>query len=93
MNNRDCPEQKNNLAANTCFNRLFFIILAVFLLCIMSVSAATNVTILYGWNGTEFVPVQVDAAGALKTTLNLSESTGLSPKSDNSYDIGSAGLR
>ena len=93
MNNRDCPEQKNNLAANTCFNRLFFIILAVFLLCIMSVSAATNVTILYGWNGTEFVPVQVDANGALKTTLNLSQSTGLSPKSDNSYDIGSAGLR
>ncbi|MDP6600457.1 MAG: hypothetical protein QF798_03415, partial [Candidatus Woesearchaeota archaeon] len=59
----------------------------------MNVSAATNVSVLYGWNGTSNVPIQVDAGGRLKTTLNLTKSTGMSPESDNAYDLGSTGLR
>ena len=33
-------------------------------------AATTNVSILYGWNGTNFVPVQVTAGGAIKTDIN-----------------------
>src|SRR3989344_3309327 len=56
-------------------------------------AGTTNVTILYGWNGTEFVPVQVDASGAMKTTLNLSESIAMNPQTDSIYSIGTSARR
>ena len=67
--------------------------LVFFMLSVVFSSAATNISVLHGWNGTEFVPMQVDSEGRLKTTLNLSESTGLLPDADNLRNIGSAALR
>ncbi|MEK6887390.1 MAG: hypothetical protein AABX14_00420, partial [Candidatus Aenigmatarchaeota archaeon] len=54
--------------------------------------ASTNVTLLYGYNGTQWVPLRTLPDGTLDTTLNLSESVGLNPKANNTYDIGSAAL-
>jgi len=84
---------KNSLLRNIIINKLFLIALTLFLLYIVSAFAATNVSVLYGWNGSATVPVQVDSAGRLKTTLNLSKSTGISPESDNAYDLGTTALR
>lgn len=84
---------KNSLLRNIRINKLFLIALTLFLLYIVSAFAATNVSVLYGWNGSATVPVQVDSAGRLKTTLNLSKSTGIGPESDNAYDLGTTALR
>src|SRR3989338_229139 len=67
------------------------VIFALFLIAPASAST-TNVSILYGWNGTNFVPVQVTTGGAIKTDINLSTSTGLSPKLNNTYDLGQTGF-
>src|SRR3989338_1613507 len=56
-------------------------------------AGTTNVSVLYGWNGSEFAPVQIDQEGALKTTLNLSESFGMTPYNDAVYDIGTSARR
>src|SRR3989338_4954620 len=64
----------------------------LFVLPSLSYAAVTNVSILYGWNGTNFVPVQVTSDGSLKTNLNLSESSGINPQVNNTYDLGTASL-
>ena len=70
---------KNNKKIN------YVIILVIYLVTVLSFSfkvlaaGTTNVTILYGWNGSEFAPMQIDSDGALKTTLNLTQSVGLFP--------------
>jgi len=75
-------------------NKFKIVFLLLFALALASSAfAATNVSILYGWNGTEFVPLEVDASGSLKTTINLTESVGLTPRDDNAYDIGTTTLR
>jgi len=68
---------------------LLGIVILFFLVILVENSLAdTNISILHGYNGSEFVPLQVHADGSLKTTLNLSESVGLSPRDDNAYDLG-----
>ena len=84
---------KNSLLGNLVLNKLVFLIIIMLMLLLAGVSAATNVSVLYGWNGTSNVPIQVDAGGRLKTTLNLTKSTGLFPESDSAYDLGGTGLR
>ena len=56
-------------------------------------AGTTNVSILYGWDGTQFSPVQIDSGGALKTTINLTESIGILPKDNAMYDVGSSSLK
>src|SRR3989338_1750896 len=71
-------------------------ILAVIMLSLAYVSYAagtTNVSILYGWNGSEFKPLELDSAGRLKTNINLTKSFGIYPNDDNAYDIGRSNLR
>ncbi|MBI2173525.1 MAG: hypothetical protein HYT73_04970 [Candidatus Aenigmarchaeota archaeon] len=48
----------------------------------------TNISILYGWNGTAFVPLKTSADGKLQTDMNFTQSIGLNPKINNSYTIG-----
>ncbi|MEK6887706.1 MAG: hypothetical protein AABX14_02045, partial [Candidatus Aenigmatarchaeota archaeon] len=55
----------------------------------LTYAAATNVSILYGWNGTDFVPVQVTSEGAIKTDINMTQTVGINPKVNNTYDLGS----
>ncbi|MBI2971451.1 MAG: hypothetical protein HYY37_03485 [Candidatus Aenigmarchaeota archaeon] len=69
-----------------------FIVLALALLA-LPVHAEINVSLLYGWNQTHWTPVRVTTAGALMTDLNLTESIGINPKSDNTYNLGAASLR
>jgi len=69
-------------------NKTLPIVLTLFVLLSVSVFA-DNVSILHGWNGTDIVPLEVTSDGALKTTLNLSESTGISPELNTTYDLGS----
>jgi len=64
------------------------ILLALFVIAPAN-AATTNVSILYGWNGTNYVPVQVTSEGAIKTDINLTQAVGLSPKVNNTYDLGS----
>src|SRR3989338_58227 len=72
--------------------KLSIIVLLALFIIQPSNASTTNVSILYGWNGTNFVPVQVTDAGAIKTDINLSQSTGLSPKLNNTYDLGQTGF-
>ncbi|MEK6949219.1 MAG: hypothetical protein AABX34_03290, partial [Nanoarchaeota archaeon] len=74
------------------YNKII-LIFAVMLLCSISAFAANNVSILYGWNGTDNVAVRLDASGRLMTTINLTESIGLFPDADNLRDLGTASLR
>src|SRR3989344_2900162 len=67
-------------------------LLLIFIMPSLAYAAATNVSILYGWNGTNFVPVQVTSDGSLKTNLNLTESSGINPQVNNTYDLGTASL-
>ncbi|MEK6888189.1 MAG: hypothetical protein AABX14_04570, partial [Candidatus Aenigmatarchaeota archaeon] len=53
-------------------------------------ASSNNISILYGWNGTTFVPATITNTGALLTTINMSKSLGLSPEANNTYDLGSA---
>ena len=75
-------------------NKIIFgmVVLLAVLLSTVTYAASTNVSILYGWNGTSFVPVQVTSDGSLKTNLNLTESSGISPQVNNTYDLGTAAL-
>src|SRR3989338_8738454 len=73
--------------------KLSLIFLAViFLSSVTYADASTNVTLLHGWNGTQWVPLKTLPDGTLDTTLNLSESVGLNPKLNNTYDLGTAAL-
>jgi len=71
---------------------LLVLLLGMFLI---SLASATNISILYGKNTSsgEIVPIEVNDDGSLKTTLDLTESTSLVPKLDNTYNIGTAVLR
>ncbi|MBI2084043.1 MAG: hypothetical protein HYT70_00275 [Candidatus Aenigmarchaeota archaeon] len=75
--------------------RLLFILSALAALLFLSIPALaeTNVTLLYGWNGTAWIPVSVDNSGVLQTDLNLTESLSILPKSNNAYDLGASSLR
>ena len=70
------------------FSLAFFMLSTTF-----SSAASTNISILHAWNGSDFVPLEVDADGNLKTTLNLTESTGMFPDTDNLRDLGTSALR
>src|SRR3989338_1488387 len=48
----------------------------------------TNVSILYGWNGTNFIPLLTDAGGRLQTDINITDSVGINPKTNGSYTLG-----
>jgi hypothetical protein len=50
--------------------------------------AGTNISILYGWNGTTFVPLKTSSDGKLQTDMNFTQSIGLHPKLNNSYTVG-----
>ena len=50
---------------------------------------SNNVSILYGWNGTNYVPVQITSDGAIKMDINLTQTVGINPKVNNTYDLGS----
>src|SRR3989338_7080276 len=68
------------------------VLVLVILIAPAFAASANNISILYGWNGTNFVPVQVTSDGSLKTNLNLTESSGISPQVNNTYDLGTASL-
>jgi len=73
--------------------KISLIALAVLFLPVVTYAdASTNVTLLYGYNGTQWVPLKTLPDGTLDTTLNLSESIALSPKINNTYDLGGAAL-
>ena len=50
--------------------KLSIIVLLALFIIQPSNASTTNVSILYGWNGTNFVPVQVTDAGAIKTDIS-----------------------
>src|SRR3989344_872601 len=69
---------------------VFRLVLLVLLFVLPSLSyASTNVSILYGWNGTNFVPVQITSEGAIKMDINMTQAVGIVPKVNNTYDLGS----
>lgn len=57
------------------------------------VFAETNVSLWYGWDGSQWIPMRVTSTGELMTDLNLTESIGINPKLNNTYTIGAAELR
>jgi len=59
----------------------------------ISYGQQTNVSLLYGWNGTVWTPLKTDPTGILMSTLNFTESVGMNPQLDNSYDLGNATFR
>jgi hypothetical protein len=93
MNNRDYSKGKSNSNFIIKNVKSILIILSMFILLSISVIAATNVSILYGWNGTANVPIGVDAQGRLKTTMNLTKSTGLFPDIDSTRNLGTPSLK
>src|SRR3989338_427681 len=68
------------------------LLIALALIVPVYADADTNVTLLYGYNGTQWVPIKTLPDGTLDTTLNLSESIALNPKINNTYDLGTAAL-
>src|SRR3989338_10780471 len=68
------------------------IVLFILLASTAFAASSNNVSIMYGWNGTSFSPVTLTSTGAIMTDINMSESIGLSPKTNNTYDIGTAAL-
>ncbi|KHO48138.1 MAG: hypothetical protein QT00_C0001G0151 [archaeon GW2011_AR5] len=66
------------------------VFLAVSMIHPANAAGSSNVTLLYGWNGTNFVPLLTDANGTLLSSLNTTDSIGLYPDINNTYDIGSA---
>ncbi len=93
MNKKAYPKKAMGKPAKNPFLKLILTAVIVLILYSISAFAATNVSILYGWNGTDNVPVRVDASGRLMTTINLTESIGLFPDADNLRDLGAASLR
>ena len=93
MNNRDYSKGKSNSNFIIKNVKSILIILSMFILLSISVIAATNVSILYGWNGTANVPIGVDAQGRLKTTMNLTKSIGLFPDVDSTRNLGTPSLK
>src|SRR3989338_4972839 len=79
---------KNNYAPK--YLKLSLIMFSVLFLPAVNAASANNISILYGWNGTSFVPATITNTGALLTTINMSKSLGLSPEANNTYDLGSA---
>src|SRR3989344_2995312 len=68
------------------------IVLFILLASTAFAASSNNVSIMYGWNGTSFSPVTLTSTGAIMTDINMSESIGFSPKTNNTYDIGTAAL-
>src|SRR3989344_7863778 len=79
---------KNNYAPK--YLKLSLIMFSVLFLPAVNAASANNISILYGWNGTSFVPATITNTGALLTTINMSKSLGLSPEANNTYDLGTA---
>ena len=80
---------KNNYAPK--YLKLSLIFLSIIFMSVVTYAAsANNISILYGWNGTSFVPATITNTGALLTTINMSKSLGLSPEANNTYDLGTA---
>jgi len=78
--------------------KLLFITLLfsiAFLLSTVDTNAATgtNISIMHGWNGTAFAPLQIDSDGRLKTNINLTRSVGIHPDTDNLRRVGSPNNR
>jgi hypothetical protein len=61
---------KNSLLGNLVLNKLVFLIIIMLMLLLAGVSAATNVSVLYGWNGTDYIPFQLTTDGKLMTDIN-----------------------
>ena len=69
-------------------------LIAFVLLAISPVSAKTNITLLYGHNGSDWIPIKVDADGSLKTDMDFTDhDSNIIPATDSLYNIGSAALR
>ena len=75
-----------------CLKLPIIAMLALFIITPVHAAGSTNVSILYGWNGTNFVPLLTNEQGKLLTDLNMSRSIGLSPLSNNTYDLGTTAL-
>src|SRR3989338_10207942 len=71
--------------------RIAVYILVAFLLAMLASAYAidTNVSIFYGWNGSTFMPVLTDASGKLQTDFNITTSSGMNPKVNNTINLGS----
>jgi len=60
---------KNNYAPK--YLKLSLIMFSVLFLPAVNAASANNISILYGWNGTSFVPATITNTGALLTTINM----------------------
>lgn len=49
-----------------------------------------NVSLLYGWNGTNFVPVLTNGSGVLQADINITTSTGINPRTNNTASMGNS---
>lgn len=55
-------------------------------------AGSSNVSIQYGWNGTNFVPLLAEANGRLISNMNVSQAVGIAPAANNTYDLGTTSL-
>jgi len=46
-------------------------VFCVFVLAIVSGVSATNVSIQYGWNGTDYIPIKLNSEGAVLTDIDM----------------------
>src|SRR3989338_3677897 len=68
------------------------VLVVALLLTPVYAASSNNITILYGWNGTNFVPVKLTDDGKISTDINMTQSVGLSPQLNNTYDLGTAAM-
>ncbi|MBI2545450.1 MAG: hypothetical protein HYW22_02555, partial [Candidatus Aenigmarchaeota archaeon] len=72
---------------------IIFALLTLMMSATATYAAVTNVTLLYGWNGTSWIPMKTSSDGTLQSDLNITDSLSINPKTDNTYDLGSSSLR
>src|SRR3989338_1082572 len=83
---------KSLLKASKMNNKILVFGLIIALLPCANAAGNTNISILYGYNGTTYVPLLTDGAGHLQTVMNLTSIAGLNPITNNTYDLGATSL-
>ena len=74
--------------------RIILLTFALLIISIASAQAATNVTLLYGHNGSNWIPLKTESDGTLKTDMDLTEhDSNIIPAITSTYNIGSSALR
>ena len=74
--------------------RTILLTFALLIISIASAQAATNVTLLYGDNGSNWALLKTESDGTLKTDMDLTEhDSNIIPAITSIYDIGSSALK